>query len=353
MSNITEIDKNFVVNIGVDVSDMDLYSALDEPFSVHGLILPTEDEKVYRRLPAAIAEKVSDPVTKLSKDSAGGRVRFKTNSSSVIIIAKMIKAGGLPHQALCGAAGFDLYADNNYAGSFIPPLNITDGFAGEVNLQGEGMHEITINFPVFSKISELTIGLKKGSVVEKATPYSNEKPIVYYGSSITQGGCASRPGNTYQAIISRKLNLDYLNLGFSGAAKAEDAIVDYMSALDMSLFVCDYDHNAPTEEYLIATHKPLYEKIRNKNPHLPILFISRPNDSPNIKQAKNRFEIINDTYKYALLRGDKNVYIINGLDMFNYLDKNSMTVDGIHPNDFGFWCMSEVIGKKIKEIFEK
>jgi hypothetical protein len=100
----------------------------------------------------------------------------------------------------------------------------------------------------------LYIGLQEGAKVEGGLKYRSELPVYYYGSSITQGACSSRPGNAYQSIISRRQNLDFVNLGFSGSGRAEEIIANYMAEQKMLAFVCDYDHNAPNPEYLNDTH---------------------------------------------------------------------------------------------------
>ena len=126
---------------------------------------------------------------------------------------------------------------------------------------------------MYSNVKKLHIGLQENSIVKEATSYVNTKPIVYYGSSITQGGCPSRPGMSYQAIISRKFNCDYINLGFSDYALAEEDMIDYIKNLDMSIFVYDYDHNAPMVEYLKKTHEKMFNAIRNENPTMPIIML--------------------------------------------------------------------------------
>ena len=118
--------------------------------------------------------------------------------------------------------------------------------------------EITINFPLYSSVADLYIGLDETAVLKKSLGYKHKKPIVFYGSSITQGGCASRPGNAYESIISRALQTDYINLGFSGNAKAEDEIAQYIKDLDMSVFIYDYDHNAPNLKHLEDTHQRMF-----------------------------------------------------------------------------------------------
>lgn len=121
-----------------------------------------------------------------------------------------------------------------------------------------------------------------GSKIGKPTPYSIEKPIVFYGSSITQGGCASRPGNSYTHIICRWLDANMVNLGFSGNAKGEPEMAELISQIDMGALVMDYDHNAPDAEYLLNTHENFFKIIRSNHPYLPVIFVSKPDFDKNI-----------------------------------------------------------------------
>ena len=174
-------------------------------------------------------------------------------------------------------------------------------------------------------------------------------PVVFYGSSITHGACASRPGRAYEAIISRKYDLNYTCLGFSGACKAEKAIVEYMATLQMSAFVSDYDHNAPTHEHLANTHHYLYETIREKHPEIPYFMITRPNFYFN-EDCIGRRDIIMKSYLDARAKGDKNVYFIDGSAFFNGQSASDLTLDMTHPNDEGFCRMADYIGDVIAKV---
>ena len=216
----------------------------------------------------------------------------------------------------------------------------------------DGEHDVTIYLPLYSSVESLEIGLCEGSSLkEHSTPYSNELPIIYYGSSITQGACASRPGRAYEALISRKYNVDYTCLGFSGACMAEDAIVDYMSNLPMCAFVSDYDHNAQNPEYLEATHHKMYLKIREKNPDIPYFIITRPNFY-FIEDHIRRRDIIMKSYLDARATGDKNVYFIDGSAFFNGERAEDLTLDLTHPNDEGFRRMATYIGDVIAKVMK-
>ncbi|MBE6811242.1 MAG: hypothetical protein E7521_09410 [Ruminococcaceae bacterium] len=348
MSNISDIDSNFKVETNLNENDIRFYDVKQPPFQICGLIY---ESGKFRRFPENVAQTVSEGVYGLHCNTAGGRVRFTTDSPYIAIHTKMPHIGKMPHFALTGSAGFDLYVfdqTERYKATFVPPFNIQDGYESIVNFSSSEMREITINFPLYSEVSELYIGLKENATLCKAKPYEIEKPIVYYGSSITQGGCASRPGNSYESIISRSFNADYINLGFSGNAKGEIEIAEYIKQLDMSAFVYDYDHNAPSVEHLKDTHERMFRIIRNANPDLPIVLLSRPKYSLTADD-KQRFEVIKATYDNAKATGDENVYLIDGVTLMSFA-KDDSTVDNVHPNDLGFYSMAKAITDVLKKI---
>lgn len=348
MNDVSLIDSNFKVVSQINESNIRFYDVNKPPFKIYGVFY--EDGK-FRRLPENVAKTVNTGVYGLHANTAGGRVRFTTDSPYVAIHAKMPNIGKMPHFALTGSAGFDLYIgdeDQRYVKTFVPPFTIEDGYEGIIYFDCAKMHQVTINFPLYSEVSELYIGLSDSATVCEPKRYRVEKPIVYYGSSITQGGCASRPGNSYQSIISRRLDADYINLGFSGSAKGEPEIAEYISKLDMSVFVYDYDHNAPTAEHLKNTHQKMYRSIREAKPDLPIVLMSRPKFYLS-DDEKLRFDIINKTYEAAKSAGDTNIYLIDGGRLMA-LAKDEGTVDGCHPNDLGFASMAKAAGDLLEKI---
>lgn len=234
---------------------------------------------------------------------------------------------------------------------------IKEGYSGGIKTYGE-LTDYTINFPLYDGVCELYIGLKKGATLDVATPYEHSTPIVFYGNSITQGGCASRPGNSYQGFLSRRLSTDFINLGFSGAGKGEQEMAEYIAGLDMSILFMDYDANSPTEETLRATHYPFYKTVRDSNPDIPIIFMSHIGalHGVDISQlsvwgsADVRRGIIEETYLRAKAEGDNNVYFIDGKEVLKGEEWDACTVDGCHPNDFGFLRIAQYLEKILKPL---
>jgi hypothetical protein len=144
--------------------------------------------------------------------------------------------------------------------------------------------------------------------------------------------------------------MDYINLGFSGRAKGEPIMADYLASLKAQIMVLDYDFNAPDVEWLKATHYPLYQKIRTAQPNVPIVFMTRPNFLYDPKNSKPRREVIYNNYLKAKLAGDENVYFIDGETLLGKTDWDMCTSDNCHPNDLGFYRMAEKVGTVLKNI---
>ncbi len=350
MKNISEVDKNFAVNTNISDENIVFYNSLDKPFKIYGVF---HDGIKFRRIPENIAKAVSDGVHFLHSNTAGGRLRFKTDSLYVAINTKMPYVASMPHFPFTGSTGFDIYIKEDgkdiYYKTFTPPLDMKDSYESIHYFQDKKMREITINFPLYSDVSELYIGLSDDAELLPPKDYKCDEYIVYYGSSITQGGCASRPGNSYQGIISRRFDCDHLNLGFSGNAKAEDAMIDYIIGLPMTIFVMDYDHNAPDVEYLERTHYKTYKKIREAKPELPIIILPRPKYCLDNDAEYKRVDIVKKTYDMAVESRDKNVYYLSNIELME-LAGNDGTVDSCHPNDLGFFSMATAIGDVIEKI---
>ncbi len=346
------------VKTSLPENGLTFYDCLQAPFRMYGVFDHSDNDRVlFHRLPTKVAVDTSKEVTNLSTNTTGGRLRFKTDSAYVAIHVKLKNIIRFSHMPLSGTCGFDLYehhgAESRYVQSLYPPFEFIDEFEAIVHFPERRMRDLSLNFPIFSGIESLYIGLEESAAIEEGGAYSRQTPLLFYGSSITHGGCASRPGNTYPAIISRKLDSNYINLGFSGSARGEDAMAEYISEQKMSIFIYDYDHNAPTTEHLKNTHEKLFLKLREKQPDLPVLFVSKPDFNPLIEEHVQRREIILETFHNAIKRGDKNIDFVDGESLFNGPDRDSCTVDGCHPNDLGFRRMAEVIAARIQILLSR
>ena len=348
LERIYEIDKNFRAETNTAHGDAVFYDPRMEPFCIYGVFY---DNGAYRRLPEEKALGISEGVHYLHAHAAGGRVRFCSDSPYIIVNAGLDGFSHMPHFPLVGSAGFDLYADGEYIRSFVPPADMRDGYESRVELGGSRMRELMIHFPLYANVRELSIGLAPDACVLPAPGYRNIPPVVYYGSSITQGGCASRPGNAYENMLSRWLNVDHLNLGFAGKAKGEPEMAAYISTLNMSVFVMDYDHNAPDAEHLKRTHERMFRTIREARQDLPIIILPRPQYRPSPAEQE-RAAVIKKTYENALAAGDRNVYYLESPALMAAA-KCDGTVDNCHPNDLGFYSMAKALEPLLKSILQR
>lgn len=344
--DIAKIDKNFKVETKIEREGLTFYDIDEAPFKIYGVYREGEH---YVRMPFDIADTVNEGVSWAHKHTTGGRVRFVTDSPYIAVYVKVNDTGKMPHFAFTGSIGCDLYSGSRYFGTFIPRMDVTTEYENVVDIADVAEREYTINMPLYSGVDKMYIGIKEGCTLKAADEYKITKPIVYYGSSITHGGCASRPGNAYPNIISRELDCDFINLGFSGNARAEDEMADYIASLDMSAFVYDYDHNAPTLRHYSNTHERMFKIIRMAQPDLPIIMMTRPKYYLSQGETE-RLKIMLNTYNSAIAAGDKNVYCIKGQDLLIEPLREAALVDNCHPNDVGFVSMAYVVGNKLKEI---
>lgn len=349
-------DPNLYVNGEVIKEDVIWYDAFEEPFCVYGFDRG-ENDFPSCRIPEDIAENISAGILGMRSYAAGVHIRFSTDSSYILICAEY-ENGNVPSIcSYCLTYGFDLYeCDEKGKESFCHLFRVPNEFDRTRFLslherkRGEGIRYYTLNFPCFAEVRKLHIGVQRKSVLGKGIEYVNSKPVIFYGSSITHGAAASRPGNTYPAFVSQKYNLDYVNLGFAGNAKGDELMAKYVSEREMEAFVCEYDHNAKSVEELKNTHYHFYEIIREKQKELPYIMVSRPDFHFNPEENEKMRNVIKASYEMAKANGDENVYFIDGETFFDGDYVLSCTTDGVHPNDLGFYRMANKIGSVLEDI---
>jgi hypothetical protein len=331
---------------------MKYYDIKEKPFKIYGLYEPLSGNG-FIRMPKEIADSVSEPVSNLSKNTAGGRVRFKTNSEHIGIKVKLGSELNVSCMSPAGIFGFDAYSGEKYLGTFLPPYYEKNSYESEITIYDNDLRDVTINFPLYMSIESVNIGLDDDAVIKSPESYSIKKPVIFYGSSITQGAAASRPGLCYESILSRRFDFDFINLGFAGNAKGEKNMAEYIASLDFSVFVLDYDHNAPDDIHLKNTHYNFYKTIRDKHPLEPIILMSKPDYVIGDEQQRLRRCMVMETYTSAVRNGDKNIYFIDGAMIFANSLHADCTVDGVHPNDRGMYLMSESLSYVMRHIFTK
>lgn len=294
--------------------------------------------------------------------TAGGQVRFRTDSSSFSVQATLHETYGMDHMAFSGSAGFDLYlnCDGTWKCFGVTRWDHSKlSFASTIVFGVERkMRDVIINFPLYNGVDALEIGLDEDAKVEPATPFPSPKPIVWYGTSILQGGCACRPGMASTNIISRMVDREIINLGFSGNGKGEPEIANLMAEIDAGAFLIDYAWNVD-ELALEATLPGVLDIIRGKHPNTPIVLVgptpgvcALPELHSDIIAHKT--DIMRKEWIKRTKAGDGNI------SFFDTLNEKALgsdfwecAVDGVHLTDLGFYRFSQAICPLIKEVLGK
>ena len=354
MRSISDIDPNFKLPEGIP-EGMSFHDPFDAPFSIWGIA--PNNRGVYCRLPESMLPECSEGVRRLAYHLAGACVRFSTDAQQIAVLWELTETGNMPHFAASGQSGLELYEETDsgtrHIKNLIPAMNDGHGCRKDQSACIElpaGMHSYALYLPLYNGLSQLLIGFPCGAQVQPGRTPKLEKPIVFYGSSITQGGCASKAGSCYSTILCRRLDAAQVNLGFSGNGKGEDNIARYIASLPMSAFVLDYDHNAPTPEHLRKTHEPFFRIIREAHPELPIVMVSRPDFDKDPQESTIRREIVRATYVHALIAGDEHVAFVDGKKLFGRQDRDMCSVDSSHPNDLGFLRMADMLEPVLRDM---
>ncbi len=350
--DVSEIDKNFTVEKSSGF-DADVYDVSKPPFTIYGGFV--ERKRKFEKMPFKEAEKIGAGVLWGSGCGAGIRITFSTDSKNIRLRAKIRNKCYSINMPFLSTACFTLKEDENgksrLVGSFITDdndgVNECDGY---LKLKGEKLRDYVLYLPLYSGADDIFVYLDKGCKINRYEKFAGRPKILYYGSSVTQGACASRADNTYQEIISESKGFDYTILGFSGGAKAEAGMISALKKADCDIFVCCYDHNAPNEDYLSATHEKLYKTFRENPLHknVPVIFLSKTYDK-NDTEMKKRFNVIRRTYLNAKRAGE-NVYLIDGGKIYPENLREHCAVDGCHPTDLGFYFIAKAIIKTIGSI---
>ena len=333
---------------------MQIFNCKESPIEIRGLPFFYFDGR-FDRLPKAVCEKAKFAGS-MSPYSVGARICFRTDSSTIYL---KMQVKPLPFTSgmsmIVGQSLHVLYGSRQnpfYAGAWTPKK---DGVSVEGTCPFQktiGQEDVTVYLPRNAVVEDIWIGIEDGAKLMPPTPYKYP-PMLYYGSSITAGGSCCVPFNAYNAVISNHLDVDYYNFGFSGSCMGELAVAECIGDIPISIFVYDYDHNAPNAEFLQKTHEPFFLAFREKQPNTPVVMLSKPDVFGENLETKQRRDIIYQTYKNALDRGDKNVYFIDGKTLFGATDRYACTADGLHPNDVGARRMAEAIEPTIRKILEE
>lgn len=362
--DISKYDRNMAVR-EADADGLAWYRPDEKPFTLAGFHWFNR-EGVYRRLPLAPESGLPEAVDALAWCTAGGQVKFRTDSGKIAVKATLRDSGVSDHMAQTGTSGFDLYTGEPGRETFHAVTRFPSGLAEFncelLNCKPGTMRAFTLNFPLYKGVHEVRIGLGEGAAVATPPAYTSNKPIVVYGSSITQGGCASRPGSCYTNILARHLNMPFINLGFSGSGRGEAEVARTIATIDSpALIVLDYEANGGGFEGMEQSLPRFISILRDAYACVPILVISKIRCGQEaLARAAGEYwswqtsRELCRAYQRNMVRrrrkaGDGNIHFLDGAALLGK-DYWEGTVDGIHPTDLGFARMAAGIEAALRRI---
>jgi len=315
-------------------------------------------EKTYARFPANYKDKLREPVWNLGQHSAGISIRFRTNSPFIAVKWTVKNDAVMDHMPFTGIKGVDLYSHVDGNWKYINTGRV-QGRSNEfilVSGAGDSYREYLLNLPLYDGADTVLIGISNSASI--TVPLENllisKKPVVYYGSSIAQGGCASRPGLLFTNILARKMDRSFINMGFSGSGTFDLSVGEAMCETDAALYVIDCNPNT-TRDLICERAVALVKYLKEKRPDVPVLLVeafhyvngfTKPPESENHKknlELKRAY----DTLKKS---GIKQLYYREGEGLIG--DDYEGTVDGVHPNDIGMLRIAEEIEPTIRKLVE-
>jgi lysophospholipase L1-like esterase len=302
----------------------------------------------FDRFPAKAEGSVKDVVWQLSRDSAGMVARFKTDAREIYARYTVSKQQlGMSHMPATGVSGLDLYArDDGGRWRWVGVTRPTQQTIEAVVVSGlaEGAREYAAYLPLFNGVESLEIGVPAGATFEGLPPRA-ARPIVFYGTSITHGACASRPGMVHTAILGRRLDRPVLNLGFSGAGTMDAEVGSLLAELDAAIYVIDCLPNMGATD-VTAKCRPLVMQLRAARPDVPIVLVeSRRHTNSWALPALNRQHDANHAalkavYEQLAKEGVTKLFYIEGDHLYG--DDAEGATDGSHANDLGFMRQADV-----------
>ncbi len=325
---------------------------------LRGLAWPHENGGSFSRLPLRAHGQVRDALWELAQQPAGAHLAFRSDCSQMHVRVELGPEHPLLNMCPTGSRGMELFCG--------PPYDMRSWAIAVPDLTGEPRYERTLfsdmlpclreyrlYLPLYCAVKQVEIGLNTGARILRPSPPRLSRPIVFYGTSITQGGSADTPGSDYVAIIGRRINTEVINLGFSGNGWGDAEMADLCAEIDASIFVLAYSENTQAED-LSRTLPAFIKTLRQKHPQTPILLASNVRfghygrDPLTRKTLELRRDVVFGCYSDLRRQGDYNTHLVDGFGLIHGGD--GVFTDGIHPTSLGFALLADRLGEAIREI---
>ncbi len=318
----------------------------------------TDTARYYDRLPGKAESIVREPVWNLSRHSAGMVTRFITDAPTIHVKYTLLSENlAMPHMPATGVSGIDLYAQDNegtdrWAAVVFPRAQVIEEPIAKDLRPGKRIY--TMYLPLYNGVESLEIGIDEAYMFEPLAPRT-AKPIVFYGTSIMHGACASRPGLAIPAILGRRLHRPTINLGFSGNGRMEAEVADLLAELDPSVFAIDCLPNM-NEDMIQERAVPLVQTLRSAHPDTPILLVedraftnTRFFPEREERHRTNRLAL-KHTLRTLQDAGVEHLYYLQGDNLLG--SDGEAATDGSHPNDLGMMRYADAYEPALREILK-
>lgn len=317
----------------------------------------TDTESLYDRLPASAREGCREELWSLSTNSAGIAIRFRTASTAIAVKWTLRQNFHMNHMTGVGIRGVDLYRLTDKGWRFVGvgrPASGKECRSLVIDNMDPEPAEYMLYLPLYDGVSDLQIGIDPDASLDAPQEPSPraDRTVVFYGTSITQGGCATRAGMCYSSILSRQLDFEAINLGFSGNARLDRNIAELMASLDPTVYFLDFVPNC-TADMIAERAVEFIEIIRRAHPDTPIIMADSYDFPPSQFNLKQRRQLDAKTVEMRKVcdhfRGDRNFIFIEGVSYCN----NDCSVDGAHLTDMGFAAMADHYAKYLKKYLRR
>ncbi len=340
---------------------MEWIDAFDPRLAIRGLGWLEENRRSrsFRRLPDRAADALPLGVQHLSRCPAGVYLSFLTDSRRIAVKATVNNPEQMCHMPRAGSHGVELYVRDGFrwhpAAVAYPDEGSTLLESELVSALSSDLREYRLYLPLYRELLTLALGIDRDAKIRPRPPAAGEKPILFYGSSITQGACAGTAGAESTAMLGRMLDVETVNFGFSGGARGEPAIARLIAELDVELFVLDFMPNCPSGEFLAERLPVFVDILRESRATVPIVLVTQPNyngallDREIYLRIQNKRDAMLHFYAARRAAGDQRLHLIDGFGL-SPAGLSGQYVDGVHPTSRGFAVIAERFAPQLTPI---
>lgn len=315
-------------------------------FKVLGLHWFAENSPRLWRMPKGRFDSLPKGVQNRCKAPAGGRIVMRCNTTKLGLRIMPLSKGGLK--------GYDVYINGRFFRSAVAEEPGAELSLVLFKALDHTEKEIVIYLPYHQEVMIASVGVDKDTKFNLPEhKYAKSLPVVFYGSSVCQGSSASKPGMTYEAIVCRELNLDFINLGFGGAGKAEKTVVDLVNSIPACCYVFDLGKSYGMQDK--TAYKDMLQSVRKSHPDVPIICITPITSALEVhseeysRKSVHTRSVMRDAVNDLIKAGDKKVHLIEGTDLLGFEEHDGLSKDGVHPSNDGF----SSIARKLLPVVKK